>query len=94
MNVEDLNEYDRRVVRRAQRSISTGSIPVDVVEQLIDMVLRIELISRRKADADYFRILELEDMVVRLGGGSSERATPRHERMVPQERRQGGWVDR
>ena len=90
----DLNvlpEYQQRLVKRAQRSISTGSIPTDVVEELIDALVTVWQWQREKDEDCRKQILDLEDAVVRLGGGSG--ADRRRDREPPQRFQQGGWVD-
>jgi hypothetical protein len=62
-----------RTIRRAQRSISTGSIPVDVVEDLIAIVVAqheeaVET-GRKWRDRERF----LEQTIVRCGGGFDKR---------------------
>ena len=68
-----IREPWERALKRAQRSISTGSIPVDVVEELIGMVVeQHESASRRERE---WRERErfLETRIVCLGGGNDRR---------------------
>jgi len=68
-----IREPWERALKRAQRSISTGSIPVDVVEELIAIVVQQheEAIedSRKWRDRERF----LETRIVCLGGGNDLR---------------------
>ena len=58
-----------RALKRAQRSIVTGSIPVDVVEELIAIIVT-QHEQEREADR---RKRELERRIVMLGGGFDRR---------------------
>jgi hypothetical protein len=58
-----------RTIKRAQRSISIGSIPVDVVEELIAMVVT----QHEAASEQDRRKRELERRIVMLGGGFDRR---------------------
>ena len=58
-----------RVLKRAQRSIVTGSIPVDVVEELIAIIVT----QHENAVAEQGRKRELERRIVILGGGFDRR---------------------
>jgi hypothetical protein len=62
-----------RALKRAQRSISIGSIPVDVVEELIAMVVaqheELSEQDRKWRDRERF----LERLIVTCGGGFDKR---------------------
>jgi hypothetical protein len=62
-----------RLLKRAQRSISTGSIPVDVVEELIAVVVsqHEELCEQDRKWRDRERFLERQ--IVLCGGGFDKR---------------------
>ena len=62
-----------RLLKRAQRSISTGSIPVDVVEELIAVVVsqHEELCEQGRKWRDRERFLERQ--IVLCGGGFDKR---------------------
>jgi hypothetical protein len=62
-----------RLLKRAQRSISTGSIPVDVVEELIAVVVSQhgELWEQDRKWRDRERFLERQ--IVLCGGGFDKR---------------------
>ena len=62
-----------RAIKRAQRSISIGSIPVDVVEELIGIVVtqHEEAVAEAKRWRDRERFLE--QTIVRCGGGFDKR---------------------
>lgn len=62
-----------RLLKRAQRSISTGSIPVDVVEELIAVVVQQheELCQQDRKWRDRERFLEQQ--IVLCGGGFDKR---------------------
>jgi hypothetical protein len=62
-----------RLLKRAQRSISTGSIPVDVVEELIAVVVsqHEELCEQDRKWRDRERFLER--LIVTCGGGFDKR---------------------
>jgi hypothetical protein len=62
-----------RSLKRAQRSISIGSIPVDVVEELIRMVVlqHEELCEQDRKWRDRERFLERQ--IVTCGGGFDKR---------------------
>jgi hypothetical protein len=62
-----------RLLKRAQRSISTGSIPVDVVEELIAVVVsqHEELCQQDRKWRDRERFLERQ--IVLCGGGFDKR---------------------
>lgn len=93
-DIDALVEFDRRLVTRARRSIVTGSIPRDVVEELIDALIRSEERRQQSADEHRKERLDLEDMIVRLGGGTGkDRATPRYDREPPKVLRRGSWED-
>jgi hypothetical protein len=68
-----IREPWERSIRRAQRSISTGSIPVDVVEDLIAMVVsqHHELVDQDRKWRDRERFLERQ--IVMCGGGFDKR---------------------
>jgi hypothetical protein len=62
-----------RALKRAQRSISTGSIPVDVVEELIAMVVAQHEEARRE-DREFREITGyLLNRISALGGGTDTR---------------------
>lgn len=93
-DTDALVEFDRRLVTRARRSIVTGSIPRDVVEELIDALIRSEERRQQSADEHRKERLDLEDRIVRLGGGGpQDRATPRYDREPPKVFRRGSWED-
>jgi len=62
-----------RLLKRAQRSISTGSIPVDVVEELIAVVVsqHEELCEQDRKWRERERFLERQ--IVMCGGGFDKR---------------------
>jgi hypothetical protein len=68
-----IREPWERSIRRAQRSISTGSIPVDVVEDLIAMVVsqHHELVDQDRKWRERERFLER--LIVTCGGGFDKR---------------------
>jgi hypothetical protein len=68
-----IREPWERSIRRAQRSISTGSIPVDVVEDLIAMVVsqHHELVDQDRKWRERERFLERQ--IVMCGGGFDKR---------------------
>ena len=68
-----IREPWERALKRAQRSISTGSIPVDVVEELIRMVVaqHEELREQDRKWRDRERFLERQ--IVMCGGGFDKR---------------------
>jgi hypothetical protein len=70
---KDIREPWGRALKRAQRSISIGSIPVDVVEELIRMVVsqHEELREQERKWRDRERFLERQ--IVMLGGGFDKR---------------------
>lgn len=62
-----------RAIKRAQRAIVTGTIPVDQVEELIAIIVAQEEVaveaSRKWRDRERF----LEQTIVRCGGGFDKR---------------------
>jgi hypothetical protein len=68
-----MNEAHERLIKRAERSVSIGTIPLDVVEALIDALIATHENWRHKADMDRRNIAELENRIVRLGGGFDRR---------------------
>ena len=62
-----------RAIKRAQRSISTGSIPVDVVDELITMVVTQHEEARERERKWRERERFLERHIVMLGGGFDKR---------------------
>ena len=68
-----IREPWERKLKRAQRSISTGSIPVDVVEELIRMVVsqHEELREQERKWRERERFLERQ--IVMCGGGFDKR---------------------
>ena len=68
-----MNEAHERLIKRAERSVSIGKIPVDVVEALIDALIATHENWRHKADMDRRNIADLENRIVRLGGGFDRR---------------------
>jgi hypothetical protein len=70
---KNIREPWERSLKRAQRSISTGSIPVDVVEELIRMVVsqHEELCEQDRKWRDRERLLERQ--IVMCGGGFDKR---------------------
>lgn len=68
-----MNEAHERLIKRAERSVSNGSIPLDVVEALIDALIATHENWRQKADTDRKTIADLESRIVRLGGGFDRR---------------------
>ena len=68
-----MNEAHERLIKRAERSVSIGSIPLDVVEALIDALIATHENWRHKADTDRKTIADLESRIVRLGGGFDRR---------------------
>ena len=93
-DIGKLCSEERRIVTRARRSISTGSIPVDVVEELIDALIASEERRHEAAERHRKERLDLEDMIVRLGGqGPQDRATPRYDREPAKVFRRGSWED-
>jgi hypothetical protein len=62
-----------RAIKRAQRSISTGSIPVDVVDELISMVVTQHEEAREQERKWRERERFLETRIVCLGGGNDLR---------------------
>lgn len=81
-----------RILERARRSIVTGSISTDTVDELIGLVERFWEADARDSDALRKQVLDLQDQVVRLGGGPPSDGK-RNERKPRQVMRQGGWVD-
>ena len=81
-----------RILDRARRSIVTGSISTDTVEELIGLVERFWEADARESDELRKQVLDLQDQVVRLGGGPPSDGK-RNERKPRQVMRQGGWVD-
>jgi hypothetical protein len=69
----NIRERWERLLKRAQRSISTGSIPVDVVEELISVVIQQH--EEACADSKKWREREqfLERQIVMCGGGFDKR---------------------
>ena len=68
-----MNEAHERLIKRAERSVSIGFIPLDVVEALIDALIATHENWRHKADTDHKTIADLESRIVRLGGGFDRR---------------------
>ena len=68
-----MNEAHERLIKRAERSVSIGSIPLDVVEALIDALIATHENWRHKADTDRKTIADLERRIVCLGGGFDRR---------------------
>jgi hypothetical protein len=70
---KNIREPWGRALKRAQRSISIGSIPVDVVEELIRMVVtqHEELCEQDSKWRDRERFLERQ--IVMCGGGFDRR---------------------
>jgi hypothetical protein len=70
---KNIREPWGRALKRAQRSISIGSIPVDVVEELIAMVIsqHEELCDQDRKWRDRERFLERQ--IVLCGGGFDKR---------------------
>jgi len=68
-----IREPWERALKRAQRSISTGSIPVDVVEELIGMVVEQHEDACRREKTWRERERFLETRIVCLGGGNDLR---------------------
>jgi len=70
---KNIREPWGRALKRAQRSISTGAIPVDVVEELIGMVVaqHEELCDQDRKWRDRERFLERQ--IVLCGGGFDKR---------------------
>ena len=68
-----MNEAHERLIKRAERSVSIGSIPVDVVEALIDALIATHENWRHSADKHGKTIADLESRIVRLGGGFDKR---------------------
>jgi len=68
-----IREPWERKLKRAQRSISTGSIPVDVVEELIGMVVEQHEDACRREKTWRERERFLETRIVCLGGGNDLR---------------------
>ena len=68
-----IREPWQRAMKRAQRSISTGTIPVDVVEELISIVVQQheEACAEDKKWRDRERFLERQ--IVLCGGGFDRR---------------------
>jgi hypothetical protein len=62
-----------RAIKRAQRSISIGSIPVDVVDELITMVVTQHEEAREQDRKWRERERFLERHIVMLGGGFDKR---------------------
>jgi hypothetical protein len=62
-----------RAIKRAQRSISTGSIPVDVVDELITMVVTQHEEAREQERTWRERERFLEREIVMCGGGFDRR---------------------
>jgi len=82
----------KRAVDRARRAIPIGAISVDIVEELIDIIETRWQEDCKRYHADRERIRELENVVVRLGGGNDARGRAL-DRNIPQVMRQGGMVD-
>jgi hypothetical protein len=68
-----IREPWERAIKRAQRSISTGSIPVDVVDELITMVVTQHEEARERERKWRERERFLETRIVCLGGGNDLR---------------------
>jgi len=70
---KNIREPWGRALKRAQRSISIGSIPVDVVDELIRMVVsqHEELCEQDRKWRERERFLE--QTIVRCGGGFDKR---------------------
>jgi hypothetical protein len=70
---KNIREPWERSLKRAQRSISIGSIPVDVVEDLIAMVVsqHYELVDQDRKWRERERFLERQ--IVMCGGGFDKR---------------------
>jgi hypothetical protein len=68
-----IREPWERAIKRAQRSISTGSIPVDVVDELITMVVTQHEEAREQERKWRERERFLETRIVCLGGGNDRR---------------------
>jgi hypothetical protein len=70
---ENIRPQWERLLKRAQRSISTGSIPVDVVEELIAVVVsqHEELCEQDRKWRERERFLERQ--IVMCGGGFDKR---------------------
>jgi hypothetical protein len=62
-----------RAIKRAQRSISIGSIPVDVVDELISMVVTQHEEAREQERKWRERERFLERQIVMCGGGFDKR---------------------
>jgi hypothetical protein len=70
---KNIREPWERSLKRAQRSISTGSIPVDVVEELIRMVVSQHEELREQDRKWRERERFLERQIVMCGGGFDKR---------------------
>lgn len=70
---KNIREPWERKLKRAQRSISTGSIPVDVVEDLIAMVVEQHESARCREREWRERERFLERQIVMCGGGFDKR---------------------
>jgi hypothetical protein len=68
-----IREPWERAIKRAQRSISTGSISVDVVDELITMVVTQHEEAREQERKWRERERFLENRIVCLGGGNDRR---------------------
>ena len=70
---KNISQPAQSAIKRAQRSISTGSIPVDVVDELIRMVVaqHEELCEQDRKWRDRERFLERQ--IVMCGGGFDKR---------------------
>jgi hypothetical protein len=68
-----IREPWERALKRAQRSISTGSIPVDVVDELISMVVTQHEEAREQERKWRERERFLEREIVMCGGGFDRR---------------------
>jgi len=68
-----IREPWERAIKRAQRSISIGSIPVDVLDELITMVVTQHEEAREQERNWRERERFLETRIVCLGGGNDLR---------------------
>jgi hypothetical protein len=68
-----IREPWERALKRAQRSISIGSIPVDVVDELITMVVTQHEEAREQERKWRERERFLERQIVMCGGGFDKR---------------------
>lgn len=69
----NIREPWERTLKRAQRSIAAGSIPVDVVDDLISIVVEQHEAARRES-REFHEIKEfLMNRITHLGGGTDTR---------------------